>query len=384
MRGFSLLGILLANLLIFQYGIWGKDEIHIYSLSGVDLMAYKFVKVAIEGSAMPIFTFLFGYSMVKMMESLKRNGVKARRHFARRFLLLLILGLLHSFLLWEGDILSFYGVMGFFLLLFLKRSKKALLIWGTILLVLSFALGYGVVEETPAEKEKMSNYVEATKTIYANGTYTEIMEQRNNEDPLIMPDYVYLILLLLSPFVTASLFLYGMYAAKSGLFTQPDKEKRMYQKGVLLVPLGLLLKSAAVLMPETDWTGVSGIIGASLLSVGYIFAFSLLYTWLPASKITTSFVQVGKMSLTNYLMQTVICTFVFYGYGLGLFGQLGVLNAIVFGIVIFLLQCMCSSWYMKRFRRGPIEQVLRMWTNWSWNGQIRMKEPESFDRVEGL
>ncbi len=384
MRGFSLFGILLANLLIFQYGIWGKDEIEIYSLSAVDSAAYKFVKIAIEGSFMPIFTFLFGYSMVKMMESLKRNGVKVWRHCARRFLLLIAIGLLHSIFLWEGDILFFYGMMGFFLLLFLKRSKKTLLIWGTVLLMLTFALGYGVIEETVAEKEKMADYIDATKTIYADGTYTEIMDQRNNEDPLIMPDYLYLFILLLSPFFTAPLFLYGMYAAKAGIFTRPDKEKPLYQKGVLLVPIGLLLKSIPVLLPETNWTGVAGAVGTSALSIGYICAFPLLYIKRPTSKINISFEQVGKLSLTNYLMQTIICTFIFYGYGLGLFGQLGVIASILLGIMIFILQCVCSTLYMKRFKRGPAEQLMRMWTNWSWSGRIRTKKPKPFDRVEGL
>ncbi|MEK1833179.1 hypothetical protein AAAC51_42680 [Priestia megaterium] len=78
MRGFSLFGILLANMLIFQYGIYGKDMIHLFSLSPSDSAAYVFLKVAVEESFMPIFTFLFGYSMVKMKESLERRklGVK--------------------------------------------------------------------------------------------------------------------------------------------------------------------------------------------------------------------------------------------------------------------------------------------------------------------
>jgi uncharacterized protein len=383
-RGFSLLGILLANLLIFQYGIWGKDEIEIYSLSAVDSAAYKFVKIAIEGSFMPVFTFLFGYSLIKMTESLKRNGVKVWRHLVRRFLFLIAIGLLHSIFLWEGDILFFYGMMGFFLLLFLKRSKKTLLIWGTVLLVLTFALGYGVIEETQAEQEKMARYVDVTKTIYADGAYNDIMDHRNNEDPLIMPDYLYLFLLLLTPFFTAPLFLYGMYAAKAGWFTRPDKENQMYQKGALLIPIGLLLKSIPVLLPETDWTGIAGAAGMTILSIGYIFALPALYSKLTNSKITSAFEQVGRLSLTNYLMQTVICTFIFYGYGLGFFGQLGVLTGIVLGVVIFALQCVFSTLYMKRFKRGPVETLLRMWTNWSWSGRTRMKELEPLDQAGGL
>ncbi len=127
LRGFSLFGILMANLLIFQYGIWGKDEIELYAISVFDTGIYKLVKILIESSFMPIFTFLFGFSMIKMKESLEAKGLGTKRYFARRFLLLLVLGTLHSEFLWEGDILGFYGMMGFFLLLFMNRKPKTLL-----------------------------------------------------------------------------------------------------------------------------------------------------------------------------------------------------------------------------------------------------------------
>lgn len=77
--------------------------------------------------------------------------------------------------------------------------------------------------------------------------------------------------------------------------------------------------------------------------------------------------------MTNYLMQTIICTTVFYGYGLGLYGQLGVFGGIIFGVVLYSLQCIFSIAYLKKFKRGPFETVLRIWTNWSWSGQTKQK-----------
>lgn len=111
-RGLSLAGILMANMLIFQYGIWRKEEIHLYSPSKMDSVAYTFTKIFIEGSFMPIFAFLFGFGMIKMKQSLDRKALKYKRYFFRRFLFLLVVGFLHSTYLWEGDILFFLWVDG--------------------------------------------------------------------------------------------------------------------------------------------------------------------------------------------------------------------------------------------------------------------------------
>ena len=378
MRGLSLLGILLANLLIFQYGLYGKDSISVFSLSPVDTGTYQFLKIFIESSFMPIFAFLFGYSMIKMAEGIERNGAKVKRHLVRRFILLAAIGLLHSSFLWEGDILFLYGLMGFFLLLFLNRKKKTLLIWSIILFVLTSALTYGQLEEPTEDLQRMATYITNTNNVYANGTYTEIMAHRINEDPLNMSGLLVALMLLFAPLTIAPLFLFGMYAARANHFSNPTSERNRYKIGMsILLPLGILLKSVGTLAPENDWTYILLSIGGPLLALGYIYAFAYAYTRFSESMLMRAFENVGKLSLTNYLLQTVICTSIFYGYGLGQFGKLGVLNGIVLGLVIFSVQCVLSHWYLKYFRRGPLEFILRMWTNFSWSGRIKVKNKQS-------
>lgn len=375
LRGLSLFGILLANMLIFQYGIWGKDEISYFSLSDLDTGVYKFIKIVVEGSFMPIFTFLFGYSLIKLVESLRKREVKARWYLVRRFILLIIFGILHGTYLWEGDILSFYGMMGFFLLIFINRKKKTLIIWGIILLLLTSAMGYGVLEETNEEVEELSSYIVKTNDVYANGTYTEIMDHRNNESPLFFDDEFFLLfIMILAPFMTAPLFLFGMAAAKGNFFTRPSSEQRWYKIGAILLPIGLALKYCSILFQENDWSAILLNVGAQLLSLGYIALFALLFVSYSNSKMFHGFESVGKLSLTNYIMQSVICTTIFYGYGLGLFGDIGMLNSIILGLLIFLLQCVCSSLYLKKFRRGPLEVILRIGTNFSWNGAVKKRK----------
>lgn len=380
LRGLSLLGILLANLLIFQYGIWGVDKL---SFSGLDGGALTFTKVFIEHSFMPIFTFLFGFSIIKMANSLKRKDLKVKRYFARRFLLLAILGILHNIYLWEGDILFVYGMMGFLLLFFINRTKRTILIWGITLVVLlnslmliGVALDDSTLDEEDEVFEVSEAYLAKTNEVYAKGTYWEIYEHRNSEEP--MEDEsgaILLLILVMAPFMTAPMFLFGMYAAHINLFSNPFTEEKLYKiASLVLIPLGLFMKTVDFLEISERWGDFLGINGAPILAVGYIFAFAWLYTKFPQSIFMQSFESVGKLSLTNYLMQTVICTTIFYGYGFGLFNKLGTLNGIILAIFIFSLQCVASHFYLKFFRRGPIEFVLRMWTNLSWNGNAKPKK----------
>ena len=377
MRGASLFGILLANMLIFQYGIWGKDEISFYSLSQANHTAYHVIKIAIEGSFMPIFTFLFGYSMVKMKEKLEGKALKYKRYFVRRFLALLLLGILHGTYLWEGDILTFYGMMGFFLLLFLNRKSNTILIWAVILLCLTSLLGYGGFEETKKEQKQMETYVRDTIEIYSTGTYPEIKEHRNNEIPLDISDGLFLFILALAPLISAPLFLLGIYSAKIELFTMPQLEKKQYKLGSILVPVGLALKSCSLFFPDFNWSEVFHFIGANLLSIGYIFLFAFLFILSKEGMIKKAFISVGKLSLTNYLMQTIICTTFYYGYGFGYFGKSSVIEGITLAIGIFIIQMIASTLYLRIAKQGPIERVLRIVTNLSIKGPNNRKQTAS-------
>ncbi|MFJ7954497.1 DUF418 domain-containing protein [Lysinibacillus sp. NPDC048646] len=310
MRGFSLFGILMANLLIFQFGMSGKDELK--DLSALDNGALYFVKIFIEESFMPIFTMLLGYSLIKLIESIRKKKDKSRWSILRRATGLIALGLLHS-CLWEGDILATYGCMILIFIPFINRKPKTLFIWAGILLLLSQVLG----------------------SIY----------------PLI---------------------LFGMGLGKTQAFVNMENEKKWYLIGLLLVPLGLACKSYSYIDSY-----FSGMLGSQLLSVGYVCLAALLYKTRPVQLLSPAFESVGKLSLTNYLMQTIICTTVFYEYGLGLSGKLGVLGGILFGIVLYSLQCIFSLAYLKKFKRGPFETILRIWTNWSWNGLNKVKQKGS-------
>lgn len=371
-RGFSLLGILLANLLIFQYGIWGKDYIQVFNISGFDGWVYAFIKIAIEGSFLPIFTFLFGYSLIMMRNSLERKQLRIKSHLFRRSLMLIGIGLLHATYLWEGDILFVYGIMGIFLLMFINRKEKTMLIWAIILfsfLGLSSIFGFSGDDIDIFSSMNLDPYLEETTEIYSNGTYTEIKEHRNNgDDPMIdkFGDEKIGLILVILPFTIAPMFLFGMYAAKREWFFHPREEQRMYWKGsILFLLLGLILKTYGY------FQNIDGaiVIGEVSLAFGYIFLFGIFYSKFKNGRLLKLLENVGRLSLTNYIMQTVICTTIFYGYGVGLFGRLGVLWGLLLGIVIFGGQVLFSTFYLQHFRYGPLEKITRMWTYLSFSNK---------------
>lgn len=319
LRGFSLFGILLANLLIFQYGLIGKDYLN--ELSIIDTVGYYFTKIFIETSSMPIFTFLFGYSLIKFVESIKKRQPKTRWVLIRRAIGLLVIGFLHGAFLWEGDILFFYGEISFFLLFFIYRKPKTLFISAGILFGILFLTSYEP-EFKLDESNKVETYLQQESSIMRTGTYKEILDFRlknelsRNED-VEHESLLSFILTFFTHFFLEPMILIGMACAKIKFFSSPDIEHSVYKKLTMLLFLGILLKSIAQF--ESNFSSMLYTLGGPLLSIGYIGAFTLFYHSTIDSKYKKAFAAVGKLSLSNYLFQSCIFTFIFYGYGLGFF-----------------------------------------------------------------
>jgi len=358
LRGFSLIGILIANMLYFQFGSSGVEIIE--SASGLNKVSYYFVKIVVEGSFYPIFGFVFGYVLIKMIESREASGVKYKNIVFRRAVGLSVLGAIHIALVWEGDVLLTYGSTLFILLLFfLKRHVKTYFVWGFILiaiLCIGAFLGNSFIQ-------LVKPLTTAEIMIYQDGTYAEILTQRLGEFiveggltllfilPIGWLFYVGISFLAVGPFI-----LFGMGMAKRGAFLQLQNSIRTYKKVVLLIPVGLLLKG--IIIFDTPYSLFIYSIGTYVLAIGYIALFAWLYCRYQ-TQMNYYFAPIGKLSLTNYLMQSVICTIIFYGYGFGLFGKLGIFVGILLSVIIYGIQLKASQHYLKRFSLGPIETILR-------------------------
>ncbi|EON70684.1 DUF418 domain-containing protein [Lysinibacillus sphaericus] len=358
LRGFSLIGILIANMLHFQFGASGVEILE--SASGLNKVSYYFVKIVVEGSFYPIFGFVFGYVLIKMMESREASGLKYKNIVFRRAVGLSVLGAMHIALVWEGDVLLSYGSTLFILLLFfLKRRVKTYFVWGFILTAI---LGVGTFFGS-SFIQLVKPLTTAEIMIYQDGTYAEILTQRLGEFIVeggftllfILPIgwllYVAISFLAVGPFV-----LFGMGLAKRGAFLQLEKSTQTYKKVALFVPVGLLLKG--IIIFDTPYSLFIYSAGTYVLAIGYIALFAWLFSRYQ-TQMNDYFAPIGKLSLTNYLMQSLICTIIFYGYGFGLFGKLGIFVGILLSVIIYGIQLKASQLYLKRFSLGPVEIILR-------------------------
>lgn len=385
LRGFALFGILLVNMAIFyapfQQILFPVDPTAVW----YDRAATWLIHFLAEGKFYTLFSLLFGLGLTLLMDRIQARGGRFVPLYLRRLFILLLIGLVHAFLIWPGDILIVYALLGALLIFFRKAKPRTLLIWAVILMAipLLFNLGSlalielgravpeGAAQIDAALAEVEAGYladIEQADRVYPSGTFREITAQRA---------YDYTSLGLISFFALGfnvlGLFLIGIYLGKRQIFQNLETNRPLLRK-LLLWGLLLGLPANAIyatLIMDTVRFAPSGAalfatlahgIGAPLLSLGYVAALSLLSTtpvWRARLKVLA---PVGQMALTNYLMQSIVCTFIFYGYGLGFFGQIGAAAGILLTIVIFLLQIPLSHWWMKRYRYGPAEWLWRSLT----------------------
>ncbi len=393
LRGLALLGIITANMRGFAGPLQAYFAPELFWKTRLDFWVQAFVDTFIQGKFITIFAFLFGVGFAVQFTRAEKRQPRFVRTYVRRLLALLLIGGLHQLLFWWGDVLVSYALGGFLLILFRKRSQKAILLWALSLMLLpaAGASGYAIfrqlrptspqkVEENKkkAAQNKVEREAEFQKTVavYSHGTYLEILKARSAEllrENASQPGVV---------IYTLPLFLLGLWVWRRGLFQDPEANRALLKRGLLIgavvgIPANVAFVWGARLtagQPQGDAPSpfmimgiVLAIFGRPLLSMGYACAVGLLYlngTWrrviLPAGAI-------GRTALSNYLLQTIVCTTIFYGYGGALFGKFNLLWLFVLSIVIYALQIPLSQAWLARFRFGPAE--------WAWRGMTYGKLP---------
>ncbi|WP_226568378.1 DUF418 domain-containing protein [Bacillus stratosphericus] len=363
LRGFSLLGILIVNMLNFQYD-YDFEKMFDSSLWGQEFGVYV-TEILFQGSFYPIFSFLFGYSFVKLIESTQAKGLNTNAIIIRRGFGLIVLGMLHYIFIWNGDILLYYGACTFFLMMFMSSQIKTMLIWSGILGALSLVVLPYLMNIIYGNEDLLTN-------VYATGTYGDILMSRITiEDDMmivtIMMAIVTLTLtpilgLLFGPIMIGPFALLGMAIAKKGHLTEEDRGMT-YRKGwVWMILIGVALKCVTFI--DAPWSEMVKTLGAYVLTIGYIQAFIVFYYSKAAQGLKRLLAGLGRLSLSNYLAQSIICTTIFYSYGLGLFGQMGSMFGLLLAVGLYTAQLFISYLYLKKWRRGPMEWLMGRWVYW--------------------
>ena len=355
-RGVALFGVLIVNLLtIFRISIF--EPYADTAPLGPDWLVEHIVSFVLESKAFCLFSVLFGVGLAIQYERLMPSG-RAHYWLVRRLIVLLALGLAHLLLLWNGDILTEYALAGLVVLPLLALPPPALLRIALALLALQVAgplLLYSISWPDPGW---LQEHVEMAHAIYATGSFADVRAFSFMELPLVFWLHV-------SIFPrTLALFVFGAWLWKAGVLKRPDAFGRYVTTAAWTgIAAGATL-TAADLHGTLSSSGLSGLALAELapvlLAVGYGAALLLFLPHAPL--VLSAFTPIGRMAFTNYLLQSIVFGFVFFGYGLGQFGRMGTASAFVLGVTVYLIQIAVSRWWLRRFRFGPVEWLWRTLT----------------------
>ncbi|HTE24049.1 DUF418 domain-containing protein [Flavitalea sp.] len=379
LRGFALLGVLLANMAThsgyFFLSETGKEAL---GLTQTDHLVEWLEHFLIDGKFYSLFSMLFGIGFALQMKRAAAFDINFTARFRRRLLIMFIFGLVHAIFLYVGDILTVYALTGFVLILFRNASNKFLLRSAFVLLllpVIQYSIFWGmnlanppaVVIEPPTDEPRFFDIMIET---YRTGSFIDIV--KNNLGGLIFGRYPDLFFTGRF-FRVLAMFLVGFYISKNMIYANVQANRPLILKvmiwgAVIGIPCNIILANmmATEAYYNLESTGIIQPLvyayGVPALCLFYASAIALLYDKQGWKKLLNVFAPVGQLALTNYLMQSVICVFIFMSYGLALEASIGPANLSLIAIAIYTFQAIFSHIWIRHFYFGPMEWLWRTLT----------------------
>ena len=357
LRGIALFGVLLVNLIgEFRVSIFQQFLPTTEPTSVADRAVEMFVSMALEMKAFALFSFLFGVGLAVQFDRLSKRG-RAYYWICRRLGVLLVFGLLHLLFVWNGDILTEYAVVGILVIPFLVAPT-----WTIAVAIAGFLVFYVVMPAMSLpipwpNTELLQSHVAAANIAYARGSVLEVWRFSIRELNLLLPLHLWILPR------TIGLFLLGIWAWRSGFMQHQERHLPLLW---ITGGVGILTGVAATMSIAAGATQSWGIVGtllpnlsALILALGYGSVALALVQHPIAGRWLKVFAPLGRMAFTNYIMQSLIFGFIFFGYGLGYFGRLGATHALLIGITVYAAQILLSAWWLTRFRFGPLEWLWR-------------------------
>jgi len=367
LRGFALLGILLINVQVFAapLQLWFSE---LKRWPGpLDRTVEILVRFSVQGKFYTLFSLLFGLGLAIQMQRAEERGAGPAAFVARRLGWLLAIGLVHAFLIWMGDILVVYAVLGFLLIPFRGRRVKTLAIWAGVLLALPplvLAVPTFLVDVPGPGADEVAESIESALAAYSSGDLGRIFDQRAH-DVLMVWAFSFM-----SAPSFLGLFLLGAIAGRLGRFRDAAACGALARRWLRpLAAIGVLGNLVLVVAMEVDprpfspvgWIGqLCATLGLPAMALAYVAAIVLLVERAGWRRRLAPLAAVGRMALSNYLLQSLVCTAIFNGYGwIGLYGRVSIHQGVLLAIAVFALQVPWSNWWLRRYRFGPLEWVWR-------------------------
>ncbi|MCR9079003.1 MAG: DUF418 domain-containing protein [Hyphomonadaceae bacterium] len=376
-RAWALFGIALVNVAIFAWPMMKGGYAGGALETGIDQAAFFGVNALFTMKSYTLFSFMFGVGFAYQMSSAERAGTGFAGRYWRRIIGLFFFAAINITLFFQGDILFIYGVLGSLLFLFRKSSSKILIRWAVafyivqILLIFAFAgfmaMGQAFApEEMAAGAAQMAEKGAEMYAVYSAGTFTETVIARTTE----WANSIFF-LFLIQGWGALSFFLFGLAAVRNDTIAKPNARFWETSRRIYL-PIGLIIGAAGAwcMAQATSMMDPMMMLGTGLITLGSPFStagyLGFIVKWSLAADgpIKTFFARGGTASLTAYLMQNMLFTLVFYGFALGLYAKLGAASVIGIAAVVAVFSIAFTSLWRVRFKRGPLEYLLRGFTYW--------------------
>ena len=373
-RGLAVLGILLINIDVLSGYAFTPDASHtLFRSPAADDATWFVLAVLVEGKFYSLFSFLFGVGFAVFVERVVARGGDAAQLFRRRLVGLLLIGLVHALLIWFGDILVTYALLGFVLVPFIRRDDRTVLRWAAGLLAAPIAL-YAILlaaagqapPAAPAEAGGLPPILATAAQAFSGGNYADVLK---GNVVFTIANIIRRALLMFYPRVVG-MFLLGFWAGRNRVFARLGEYRGLARRicvvgftaGLPLAVIGWWWGDHALGPPTVNGLIETTIksIGVPLLALGYAAGAWLFFA--RSSAATGLLAPVGRMALSNYLMHSVAGVIAFYGLGFGLFGRLSLSAAVAAALLFFVLQIFTSRWWLERASFGPAEWLWRMFT----------------------
>lgn len=371
LRGFALTGVCLGNLALFSFFFClSNGQKADLPFPVINTIISYFIYFFVDWKFWTLFSIMFGFGasiFISRADDLHKNG---KALYSRRLIILLIWGLIHGILFWFGDILSEYALAGFVLLLFSNKKSMALAVWGIILgALIPLVLRILQVTLLPETLDKFDKLGTLTMDAYSSRSFSKVIVA-NLVNIKIYSLYVWFLLI-----AALGRFMIGYWIGQSGRMHHIENFTDFFRKTMricawigfpvmLILTLTRILTDAEVLTPESKWESITCLSEVASLTIGIFYAikFTFLYQNKKWKKRLSVFKEMGRMALTNYLMQTIFNILIFNGIGFGLAGEIGPSIYILWFVFLMILQIIFSKWWLSKYRFGPFEWLWRSLT----------------------
>ena len=390
LRGIAILGILLINIESFAYpNPWSPFA---YGFEAeIDRTTRFVVYWLAQGKFYFMLTLLFGVGFCLFLDRAKqKQGHNAYQLYTKRLFWLFVIGILHAYLIWDGDILYHYAVCGVILLLFESFSKKYILV---VVAVMIAVLMFNNYQRTSSRADSFSDYHRILEVPVDDRTSAEqrranywddkLQKQSPNTDEIEVPRQTYFESIATNYekvevhkgviyhksilYRTLIMMLVGVLLFRSGIFQDYRVIKHYWLITLAVTAAALAINyfryyhwTFSYEQPVTQiWQGWLFMVPRETLAFAYVLLLNGLYQKFGGGLISRLVSNVGRMALTNYIVQSIICGLIFYGYGLGYYNQLSRFELLPIVVVILVLQILFSWAWFKRYSMGPIEYAWR-------------------------